>query len=813
MKLFKVIVALIMAASVAVAATALFTNVFCAHTDEDLNHKCDRCFEVMGECTDVNKDHKCDYGCDEAFGTHEAASGKHTCDYCGEEVSNCVDSDTNHKCDVCNADMGTHEAADGKHTCDYCGKTISDCTPEADDGDCTTAILCSVCDAELTPAKSHDFNGEWQNDVSGHWHICQNTGCNITDTKSRHISSGAATGTVAETCTVCDFVIAPALEHTHSYKTVKYDNENHWLECSCSDKTAVTAHIAKEDDGDCTTAVTCRGCEYVMRVAEAEHRAGENSHNCVACGTKISNCADNNSDHNCDVCGTKLSECADNNSDQNCDVCGIEIYPTEGIREENVLYKGNTAYSFMAVDSNGNTDRTAAKGWFTPTVGTNVGLPTLMNAGVNQYLQFNKTAQIELFFNKGSDGKTYHIFDNKTNWGTEVAQALFNKEYTYEFEVSANGPFALGVCDFRTNTGVFANSDDLYGIQFLFDGNTIKMSRCSSEKVEAIATFEGVNFGDGTTRKISFAIVRQDLDNGKIRVFVNEEKAMFEATADYGSTTVSTNPTPGGTVVNGTLNFPDASKYGQRFTVAPQALGDGYSTVNIYSYKKLFVKNYADNQYTVTLDGGLKFKDGTITKVVDPYYDVFANIDLTGYNGLYNIDTGSIFYGLIGADITLGAYVKDANDVIPTLQQLSKTNSVGLAADVTKLTNYIVAGRVGTRVTYTEEFTKDYKIRFCNALANGSQFTGGVTYVSTFTIKNYSKNKLSFTLYEITSGHTLTNFKAHVDLAPGESGTYTIEWSFATANNMLPFIVFDNDHTGDNAGFDFGIALNVVEKK
>jgi hypothetical protein len=30
---------------------------------------------------------------------------------------------------------------------------------------------------------------------------------------------------------------------------------------------------------------------------------------------------------------------------------------------------------------------------------------------------------------------------------------------------------------------------------------------------------------------------------------------------------------------------------------------------------------------------------------------------------------------------------------------------------------------------------------------------------------------------------------------------------------MLPFIVFDNDHTGDNKGFDFGMALNVVEKK
>jgi hypothetical protein len=537
-------------------------------------------------------------------------------------------------------------------------------------------------------------------------------------------------------------------------------------------------------------------------------------HVCDICGVTMTTCLDEVKDHLCDICGDKLSDCADNNKDHNCDVCGAELYPTDGEREVNILYKGDSAYSFMAIDPAGNTDRSAIKGWFTPTVGTNVGLPTLMNPGANQYLQFNKTAQIELFFNKGSDGKTYHIFDNKTNWGVAGAQALFNKEYTYEFEVSANGAFVLSVCDFRTNMGTFADSKDLYGIQFLFDGNTIKMSRCSSGKVEAIAILEGVDFGDGTRRKISFAITRLDLDNGQIRVFVNEEKAMFEATADYGSTTVSTNPTPGGTVVNGTLNFPDACKYGQRFTVAPQALGDGYSTVNIYSYKKLFVKNYIeDNQYTVTLDGGLKFTDGSTTKVVDKYYDVFTNVDWTGYNGLYNVNTGSAFYGLITADVTLGGYAKDANDVIPTLQQLANKNETGLAGKVTKQTNYIVDGRVGTRLTYDGEFTKDYKIRFCNALANGQKFTGGVTYVSTFTIKNYSDKQLSFTLYEITSGHTLTNFKTHVDLAPGESGTYTIEWSFASANNMLPFIVFDNDHTGDNKGFDFGMALNVVEKK
>lgn len=490
------------------------------------------------------------------------------------------------------------------------------------------------------------------------------------------------------------------------------------------------------------------------------------------------------------------------------------IYPTQGTSEENVLYKGNTAYSFMAVSSDGNASASAEKGWFLPSKGSNNGLPTVVDDGAAQYLKFDKTAQIELFFNKGSLGNTYHIFDNDGNWSSEEAQELFYKEYTYEFQISANGPFMLGLCDFRQNNGVFASDSSdgsLSGITFLFDGDTVKMSRCSSAKVEATASLSGVNFADGTVRKISFAIVRKALNDGQIRVFVDEQKVMFEATEDYGSTTVSTNKNPGGTVVNGTLNFPDANKYGQRFTVAPQALNEGYSTVNIYGYSKKFVNTNPLRQYTVTLEGGLKFADGTTTKSVDEYYDVFANVDLTGYNAIFNVTTGTEFFGLICGDVTLAPVLKDPNDIMLTLQQFSNVNATGLANSITKK-DAVFGGKLGRRFTYTDEFTKDYKIRFCNTLASGNKFTGGVTYVSTFTIKNYSSARLTFKLYEITSGHTLTDFNTSVDLASGECATYTIEWSFASSNNMLPFIVFDADHKGDDAGFDFAIAYNVVQK-
>jgi hypothetical protein len=87
------------------------------------------------------------------MGTHEAASGKHTCDYCGQIVTECADTDKNHKCDVCSADMGTHEAATDKHTCDYCGKTVSECTDSTEDDD----SKCDICYKDLGTVHTHTF--------------------------------------------------------------------------------------------------------------------------------------------------------------------------------------------------------------------------------------------------------------------------------------------------------------------------------------------------------------------------------------------------------------------------------------------------------------------------------------------------------------------------------------------------------------------------------------------------------------------------------------------------------------------------------
>ena len=202
-----------------------------------------------------------------------------TCNECGEtrEVGahdyNAADCDTPKTCKICGVTDGealghTAEADDGNCPtdikCSTCGAVLTSGKTQhiahADDGDCTTPVTCTECSTVITAAKSHDFSGAWEKDSNGHWHVCKNEGCSVTDTKADHTSDGAATEEKAEKCTVCEYVITPELDHTHNHNIPKYDTENHWIECACGDKSAVTAHTANNDDGDCTTAVTCSGC-------------------------------------------------------------------------------------------------------------------------------------------------------------------------------------------------------------------------------------------------------------------------------------------------------------------------------------------------------------------------------------------------------------------------------------------------------------------------------------------------------------------------------------------------------------------------
>ena len=63
-------------------------------------------------------------------------------------------------------------------------------------------------------ATGHHYLTSWTFDSGSHWHECDV--CGSADKIEPHVSSGNATETAAETCTICGYEIAPMLEHIHA---------------------------------------------------------------------------------------------------------------------------------------------------------------------------------------------------------------------------------------------------------------------------------------------------------------------------------------------------------------------------------------------------------------------------------------------------------------------------------------------------------------------------------------------------------------------------------------------------------------------
>ena len=79
--------------------------------------------------------------------------------------------------------------------------------------------------------------------------------------------------------TACGELETPA--HTHDYKTLKYDTENHWYECECGEKQSVEKH--KGGTATCTEKASCEVCrEKYGELGECNYV----NKICAVCGAK-----------------------------------------------------------------------------------------------------------------------------------------------------------------------------------------------------------------------------------------------------------------------------------------------------------------------------------------------------------------------------------------------------------------------------------------------------------------------------------------------------------------------------------------------
>ena len=108
-------------------------------------------------------------------------------------------------------------------------------TPEADDGDCTTAVKCSVCGETAIAAKQHDYGKTYQSNDKEHWQICKNAGCTHQTAKTKHTAGDWIVDTKAtvekegsrhKECSTCGYVMkTESIAKLVQYKVIEGADE------------------------------------------------------------------------------------------------------------------------------------------------------------------------------------------------------------------------------------------------------------------------------------------------------------------------------------------------------------------------------------------------------------------------------------------------------------------------------------------------------------------------------------------------------------------------------------------------------------
>ncbi len=218
-------------------------------------------------------------------------------------------------CDHKYGDWTKSSSTQHSRKCGTCGNTQK--ASHTYDHDCDTT--CNDCGATRTT--THSFGTEWVSDESGHWHTCSN--CQERSDFSAHVPGAPASEYTDQLCVECEFLMAPALGHTHKYdEAYLKDEAGHWQACTgCGEETEAVPHVF---DGDCDT--DCNTCGQERTVIHKEGESWETSSQahwkvCTNCQTRLEQ-----SDHIWGS-GTVIEEAAYNQPgkmEYHCGVCNAK---------------------------------------------------------------------------------------------------------------------------------------------------------------------------------------------------------------------------------------------------------------------------------------------------------------------------------------------------------------------------------------------------------------------------------------------------------------------------------------------------------
>ena len=158
-----------------------------------------------------------------------------------------------------------------------------------------TCSICKYTQEETIPVHEHSIHDEaWKYDDTEHWQECScgerlNVANHIYgDWKTTKEATETEEGSKERGCTVCKYVQVediPMLEHKHGIhdEAWKYDETDHWQECSCGERLNVATHtygdwkVTKEatETEEGSRERGCAVCEYVQTEAIPATETGE----------------------------------------------------------------------------------------------------------------------------------------------------------------------------------------------------------------------------------------------------------------------------------------------------------------------------------------------------------------------------------------------------------------------------------------------------------------------------------------------------------------------------------------------------------
>ncbi len=204
----------------------------CGQSDVEGDHSiCEHC--SRGVCD--GKNHNALADCSDHY---KCESGSHgVCSYCAEKMCN---GKVHGACSACGTTVAC--TSGGRHNkCEYVNEGGVQCTgylcdgqdhfhggfncfdhvPTQDDGDCTTPILCTLCNRVIEEGEdSHILGSHLHTDSTHHWYDCQRQGCTAKADCEEHILPNP-TCMGDQTCTTCGY-LKEHTEHVFKLNSSKY---------------------------------------------------------------------------------------------------------------------------------------------------------------------------------------------------------------------------------------------------------------------------------------------------------------------------------------------------------------------------------------------------------------------------------------------------------------------------------------------------------------------------------------------------------------------------------------------------------------